>query len=77
MYGILLLAWVLKITSPRLAAEGAPQDTPISLTTVAENAALGPLPGWIVMVLIAVLYMVLVVVAVRGHRRADDDEVRV
>jgi uncharacterized membrane protein len=77
MYAILLLGWVLKITSPKLAADGAIQDTPVSLQTIAENAALGPLPGWIVMVLIAVLHIALVVIALRGHRRADDDEVRV
>jgi uncharacterized membrane protein len=77
MYMILLLAWVLKITSPRLAADGAMQDSPMSLQTVAENAGLGPLPGWIVILLIAALHIALVVIAVRGHRRADDDEVRV
>ena len=77
MYGILLLAWVLKITSPKLATDGATQDTPISLSTIAENAALGPLTGWIVILLVLVLHIALVVVAVRGHRRADDDEVRV
>ena len=77
MYAILLLAWVLKITSPRLAADGAPADTPISLQSVAGNAALGPLPGWIVILLIAALHVALAIVALRGHRRADDDEVRV
>ena len=77
MYAILLLAWVLKITSPRLAADGAPADTPISLQSIADNAALGPLPGWIVILLIAALHIALAIVALRGHRRADDDEVRV
>jgi uncharacterized membrane protein len=77
MYGILLLGWVLKITSPKLAADGAPVDTPISLQSVADNAALGPLPGWIVIPVVAVLYAVLLVATLRGHRRADDDEVRV
>jgi uncharacterized membrane protein len=77
MYLILLLAWVLKITSPRLASDGAPQNAPISLWDIAGNAALGPLPGWIVILLIAALHIALVVIATRGHRRADDDEVRV
>jgi uncharacterized membrane protein len=77
MYGILLLAWVLKITSPKLAADGAPTDTASSMQAVVDNAALGPLPGWIVIVLIAALHIALLVVALRGHRRADDDEVRV
>jgi len=77
MYLILLLAWVLKISSPKVTAHGAPQDTAMSLQTVADNAALGPLNGWIVIALIGVLYLALIVVALRGHRRADDDEVRV
>jgi uncharacterized membrane protein len=77
MYMILLLGWVLKITSPRLAADGAPADAPMSLQAVADNAALGLINGWIVILLIAALYVTLVVVALRGHRRVDDDEVRV
>jgi uncharacterized membrane protein len=77
MYAILLLAWVLKITSPRLSADGAAADAPISLQSVADNAALGPLNGWIVILLIAALHVALTIVALRGHRRSDDDEVRV
>lgn len=77
MYGILLLGWVLKITSPKLAADGAAVDTPISLQSVFDNAALGPLPGWIVILLVIAFCAGLVVVALRGRRRADDDEVRV
>jgi uncharacterized membrane protein len=77
MYLILLLAWVLKITSPRLAADGAMQDSPMSLHTVAENAGLGPLPGWIVIPLVLAFYVLLVVACLRRHKRADDDEVRV
>lgn len=76
MYMILLLGWVLKITSPKLAADGAPGDQPLSLQSVVDAAALGLLPGWIVVLLIAALHIGLVIVAVRGHRRADDDEVR-
>ena len=77
MYAILLLAWVLKITSPKLAADGAPQDTPISPLLIFDNAALGPLPGWIVIPLIVAFYVMLVVACLRRHKRADDDEVRV
>lgn len=76
MYGILLLAWVLKITSPKLGADGALTDTAMSLQSILDNAALGPLPGWIVVLLIAGGHIGLLVVALRGHRRADDDEVR-
>lgn len=74
---ILLLAWVLKITSPRLAANGAPQDTPISPLLIVDNAALGPVAGWIVIPLVLVFYVMLVIACLRRHKRADDDEVRV
>lgn len=77
MYLILLLGWILKITSPKLTANGAPQDTPISPLTLLDNAALGPLPGWIVIPLVLAFYVLLVVACLRRHKRADDDEVRV
>jgi uncharacterized membrane protein len=68
---------VLKITSPRLAANGAPQDTPISPLLIVDNAALGPVAGWIVIPLVLVFYVMLVIACLRRHKRADDDEVRV
>jgi len=77
MYAILLLAWVLKITSPRLTADGAQQDVPISPMTIIDNAALGPLPGWIVVPIVLVFYAVIVAACLSRHKRADDDEVRV
>ena len=77
MYAILLLAWVLKISSPKLTAGGIPQDGPISPALIIDNAALGPLPGWIVILLVLAFYVVLTAACLRGHRRADDDEVRV
>lgn len=77
MYAILLLGWVLKITSPKLAVDGAQQDVPVSLTTIVDNAALGPLPGWIAIPIVLVFYVVLIAVCLKRHKRADDDEVRV
>ena len=77
MYAILLLGWVLKITSPRLAADGAQQDAPISPMSVVDNAALGPLPGWIVILLVLAFYVLIVATCLSRHKRADDDEVRV
>lgn len=77
MYAILLLAWILKITSPKLASDGAQVDTPVSPDLIVANAALGPLPGWLVIVIIAAFYLTIGIASWRGHRRADDDEVRV
>jgi uncharacterized membrane protein len=77
MYGILMLGWALKIASPKLSADGASQDTAVSLASLLANAALGPLPGWCVMASVTVLAAGLLVLFLRGRRRADDDEVRV
>ena len=77
MYAILLLGWVLKITSPKLSADGAMQDTAVSVQTVLDNAALGALPGWLVILLMGAFYALLLFAFVRGRRRSDDDEVHV
>lgn len=77
LYGILMLAWALKITSPKLSADGAAQDSAISLDAVVANAAFGPLPGVVVIAGVAILTVTLIVLFVRGRRRGDDDEMRV
>ncbi|MBB3286088.1 putative membrane protein [Rhizobium sp. BK347] len=56
MYAILLLAWILKISTPRLQTEGLAQEQPHSWSYITDNAALGPIPGWIVLILVAVFY---------------------
>lgn len=76
MYLILLLAWILKIASPQLQ-EGVTEDTRRPLARLVDGAALGPVPGWIVIVLIFALYVALVIFVLRARRRRDDDEVQV
>ena len=66
MFLILLAAWVLKVTSPRLqeparlaaGAGGAPHgmDAMGSVEAILANAALGPLPGWLVILAVALFY---------------------
>ena len=68
MYLILLLAWVLKITSPRLQEEGATVDAPRSAASVIEQASLGPVPGWIVIAIVCLTYLALALIIVRGRR---------
>lgn len=60
MYLILLLAWVLKITTPALQKEGA--DTGIVHDALA-GAALGPVPGMVVVALVVLFYAGLFVFA--------------
>jgi uncharacterized membrane protein len=57
MYLILLLAWCLKISTPKLQAGGEPVLQAHSWSYVVDNAALGPVPGWPVIVLVALVYL--------------------
>jgi uncharacterized membrane protein len=56
MFLILLLAWVLKISTPRLQEEGAKLDFVHSLMGAVDNARLGPLPGLVVVAMVAVFF---------------------
>jgi uncharacterized membrane protein len=56
MFLILLMAWVLKISSPKLQDIETRRDVVASLQEIVGNAALGPLPGWFVLLLVAALY---------------------
>jgi uncharacterized membrane protein len=60
---ILLLAWVLKISTPRLQKDGVAANFVASVLEAIHNAALGPLPGEMVAALVAVFYAGLVAVA--------------
>ena len=76
MFLILLLAWVLKIASPKLQ-EGASADTATPIGTIVGNAALGPIPGWAVIVVVAIFYAALLWVVLSRRHRAGEDEVHV
>ncbi len=75
MYVIVLAAWLLKITSPQLQG-GAPTDPVRPGAAILGQAALGPLPGWLVIVLVALIYVGIIIAALRGSDRGGD-EVRV
>ncbi len=57
MFMILLLAWVLKITTPSLQTEGAGSNFDNSLREAVANASLGPLPGWLIVASLALFYL--------------------
>ncbi|RVD61610.1 DUF2270 domain-containing protein [Mesorhizobium sp. M2D.F.Ca.ET.185.01.1.1] len=57
MYTILMLAWVLKITTPSLAREGASIGFSASLLDTFRVATLGPIPGVAVVCGVAVFYL--------------------
>jgi uncharacterized membrane protein len=56
MFLILLLAWLLKITSPKMQPGGAQSEFLISPRTWLDNAAIGPLPGWLMLSAVAAFY---------------------
>jgi len=77
LYVIVLLGWLLKITSPRLSLDGVSTEAPFSIFTAIGNAALGPLPGWVVIPMVLIFYALLALATRRGRRKVDDDEVHV
>jgi uncharacterized membrane protein len=72
MYAILLMAWLLKISTPKLLPNDTQADVVFSWSEAVHNAALGPLPGWSVIALVAVLYAAVIFSAL--HREPDDGE---
>ncbi|WP_405029819.1 DUF2270 domain-containing protein [Methylobacterium sp. BE186] len=80
MFLILLFAWVLKITSPSLQPGISPAGTNHAIRDILENAALGPLPGWLVAGLVATFYGGLAIFVLRsviGERERDEGPVHV
>jgi uncharacterized membrane protein len=69
MFLILLLAWVLKISTPSLQVESVRPTLVHSLREIVANTRLGPIPGWAVVISVAVFYLWLLF----ASRRALDD----
>jgi len=63
MFLILLSAWILKITSPRLQDEANPLELAGSFAGVVRNADLGPVPGWMVIACVVGFFGFLAVAA--------------
>jgi len=72
MYLILLLAWGLKISSPKLLPNDTGAEVVSRWADVVTNAALGPVAGWIVLILVGALYMFVLVATF--YREVDDGE---
>lgn len=72
MFLILLVAWVLKIYTPSLQNEGGGGLMNSAAGAVA-NAALGPIPGWVVACAMAAFYLTLCFIAFRMGGWAGDE----
>jgi uncharacterized membrane protein len=62
IFAILLLAWALKIGSPRLQYEGTIAEAG-TLPQFVTAASIGPFPGWLVMLAVALFYLGLIAIA--------------
>ncbi len=75
MYLILLAAWLLKLASPDLQS-GVLLDPSRPVDRVLDHAAVGPMPGLLVLALIGLVYAGLLYLVFSGKERGGD-EVRV
>ena len=80
LFLILLLAWLLKITSPKMQPGGTQVDFVISPGEWLANAAIGPVPGGVVIIVLATFYVWLLFAAFgryEGRRERPDGDVHV
>jgi uncharacterized membrane protein len=61
---ILLAAWILKISTPNLQEQGPKGDFVHSVLEAITNANLGPIPGAVVVLIVALFYIALILLAV-------------
>jgi uncharacterized membrane protein len=72
MYLILLLAWVLRITSVKLQVD-SPTDSRLQpLYRIIDNAALGPVSGWVVVIVLLSGYAALIYLTLRRRQRTEE-----
>jgi uncharacterized membrane protein len=67
MFVILLIAWLLKISTPKLMPDGTPGHFAHSLSEWTSGAAIGPIPGWMVVLGVAAFYCWIVYAALRRY----------
>lgn len=72
MFVILLIAWVLKVSTPELQSEGSGLDLVPSPAQMVANASLGPIPGIGVIALIVLFYGFLAYAYLRPMDDADE-----
>jgi uncharacterized membrane protein len=72
MFFVLLAAWLLKTTSAKLQPSGRDAEFVHSASEWLGNAALGPLPGWMVVVLVGAFYIWITYATFR-HPRAKGE----
>ncbi len=71
---ILLLAWVLKISTPRLQDQAASFRLAHSVWEVLANAAFGSIPGWLVVAGVAAFFLWLLYACLRSPGDAGEGD---
>lgn len=72
MFLILLVAWLLKISSPKLMPDGTPGHFAHSLYEWSSGAAIGPLPGWFMVAAVTAFYCWIAYMAARRYADAGE-----
>ena len=67
MFLIVLIAWLLKISTPKLMPDGTPGHFAHSLAEWATGATIGPVPGWAVVLVVAAFYCWIIYTAFRRY----------
>jgi uncharacterized membrane protein len=67
MFLIVLIAWLLKIRTPKLMPDGTPGHFAHSLAEWATGATIGPVPGWAVVLVVAAFYCWIIYTAFRRY----------
>ena len=75
MFLILLVAWLLKISTPKLMPDGTPGHFAHSFYECASGAAIGPIAGWITVGAVVAFYCWILYIAI--HRYADAGELAI
>ena len=72
MFLVLLAAWVLKVSSTWLLQDEPPVDPGKPVRGVIQNLALGPVPGWVVLVAVGAFYCWLGYATFRTSRKSGE-----
>lgn len=72
MFLILLMAWLLKTTSAKSQDNAVQTELVHSVSEWAHNAAIGPLPGWLVIVAVALFYVWILYAVLRKTEGAGE-----
>jgi uncharacterized membrane protein len=72
MFLVLLAAWILKVSSAWLLQDADPVDPTKPLRGVVQNLALGPVPGWFVLLVVGTFYCWLTYATFRPRKKSGE-----